>query len=108
MGISKEERNKRFARGQESARESLAAKEIFSLRLKPETIKSIYDLAAEQKIHASDLVRGWIESHVSSDNTKAKGPEDSKSELISAVRYAVREELTQIVSELKSDRNKHL
>lgn len=108
MGISKEERDKRFARGQQSARESLAAKEIFSLRLRPETIKAIYDLAAAQKVHASDLVRGWIESKVESANSPTNQSHDSNSELLSAVRYAVREELTNIVSELTSDKSKNL
>ncbi len=106
MGISKEERDKRFASGQQSARKSLAAKEIFSLRLRPETIEAVYELAASQNIHASDLVRGWIEQLVIANQQQAQNSSSEDARLISAVRYAVREEISNIVSELTSEKAK--
>lgn len=107
MGISKEERDKRFSRGQLSARKSLAAKEIFSLRLRPETIEAIYEIASTQELHASDLVRGWIENCVSAETQQGKDTASSpEKKLISAVRYAVREEISQIVSELSADKSR--
>lgn len=68
MALSKDERDKRFKRGQQSARETIAAKEIFSLRLQPKSISRIYEIAAARHMHASDLVRSWIEKCIDSDN----------------------------------------
>lgn len=106
MGISKEERDERFARGQQSARKSLAAKEIFSLRLRPETIEAIYKIASTHELHASDLVRGWIEDCISAETKQRDDSASPEKKLISAVRYAVREEISQIVSELSTEKTR--
>ncbi len=92
MPISKEERDKRFKKGQQSARETIAAKEIFSLRLSPKVIESIFEIANEKNIHASDLVRGWIEAGIDSASFEAK-PEDRSICMEEVFRKVLREEL---------------
>jgi hypothetical protein len=94
MAISKAERDRRFARGQKSAQRTIAAKEIFSLRLSPQTIERIYEIAASQNLHASDLVRGWIEKCAESADLKPGAAQSP--ELVALVREALREELSEL------------
>ena len=97
MALSRAERDKRFSRGQRSARETIAAKEIFSLRLPPQAITRIYEIAANCNLHASDLVRNWIEDCIKAYDLQAlpeKPKELNCSEpMVNAFRQAIRDEL---------------
>lgn len=68
--MNKTDKDERFKLGQKAARKSVAERGMFSLKLYPETILKIYDMADELKIPATTLVRSWIEEKTQTGNFK--------------------------------------